>query len=98
MTQQKYNPISGVLDFVDSTARRFVKTAIEWNGTDMIFTAKDANTTSTNVITNFNATYPALSTLNFFYCGGQVRNGNPIAGVARNLNIDRIILQTKPNY
>ncbi len=82
----------------DSTNRRFINCSIEWDGTNMIFTGKDDSITSINTVSNFLTTYPTLSTLNFAYGGYNGRNGNPIVGVSRNLNIDKITQYIKNNY
>lgn len=84
----------------DSAHRRYVSGYVEFNGVknSVIFTASDGATTSTITIADFLTTYPTFSALQLGYGVANIRNGNPNAGVARNMNVDKILQYIKNNY
>lgn len=74
----------------DSTARRYVKGAISWDGLNMHFWATDTTNKSLHTIANFLALYPSLGTLNLGFGVLNARNGTATTPVARTINVDSV--------
>ena len=82
----------------DSTNRRFLRTSIQWNGTDMIFKSTNNVSLYEYTIPNFLSTYPSLGTLNMSYGTYMARNGSGAVALSRNINIDRVERRINPTY
>jgi hypothetical protein len=82
----------------DANNRRFVRTALFWDGTNMSFVCTDGTTASLNTISNLLTTFAALATINFSYGMLVGRNGTASLPIARNLNTDRVEKYYKSVY